>query len=813
MVVSVSTAAHAAGWVLFQSGNSMLEQSLACCEEGLKTAVREAFAAGLAAFEWAMGLACCAADGLCGGRAEGGGRLQEERRRFWSGLMDGGGGSLNRLVRQACGEGAEDYCHGPSSATSSSGGSEGTDNESINDLNARAKLLRLRSGDTLKRAMCRMPRHPACDANDAGPGRGRGLVDECHMGIEILIMWAFRLLRLIFCARRSFTFDGGMRKMFPELDDGNYLAKQKAKGHLRDATNPLLSPRLWRSCRGVTTAGDLISKAGYPLEEHRVRTADGYVITMHRIPARASRRAVFFMHGMLDSSVCWVSNGVIKSPAFEAYNQGFDVWLGNSRNTPPREHVDPSIQNSLKYWAFTVNELGEQDVRAFVDCIRKIKAAELGSTSSQPPESEVSGKCKDGEFEFCRFPNASDKFWSGMEMAEIVGRAGPINRTSDSDARVNGRPHDGLVGNRQGSDCSSGFRFQPDVGCQHAAHRSLKARPRGRQRRRRSMGRGSQSNLQASGVTDPASQECLMRHHSMSFISEGDSSARRLKNQTRSNKPGLGEAGHKQPQMHENCRNGEDQLSAGEGFFTLNAVGHSLGAASLLIYVIMSRRSGKTHGLDRLILLAPAGFHAHLPPMSALAYYLLKPAAWLLTKALGLPGFGVQIPSALARLVAFKFLHDFRKLPALGDIVGRFADLLTSGDGSSWGRAVCSPHYLSSFTPGISLHTGLHIVQWFHTGRFGMYDYGNPVENLVHYGSLRAPDLGEEYGLIDIPVDFMSGTNDGVISRLNVRMHMEAAQRGKLKCTYQEFDHSHLDFASTMREEVMRAVMAKMTLS
>lgn len=35
----------------------------------------------------------------------------------------------------------------------------------------------------------------------------------------------------------------------------------------------------------------------------------------------------------------WVSNGVTGSQAFAAYDQGFDVWLGNSRSNPPRVHI------------------------------------------------------------------------------------------------------------------------------------------------------------------------------------------------------------------------------------------------------------------------------------------------------------------------------------------------------------------------------------------------------------------------------------------------------------------------------------------
>lgn len=55
-----------------------------------------------------------------------------------------------------------------------------------------------------------------------------------------------------------------------------------------------------------------------------------------------ARDCVFFMHGILDTSMGWVSNGVTGSQAFAAYDQGFDVWLGNSRSNPPRVHIGTS---------------------------------------------------------------------------------------------------------------------------------------------------------------------------------------------------------------------------------------------------------------------------------------------------------------------------------------------------------------------------------------------------------------------------------------------------------------------------------------
>ena len=52
--------------------------------------------------------------------------------------------------------------------------------------------------------------------------------------------------------------------------------------------------------------------------------------------------------------------------------------------------------------------------------------------------------------------------------------------------------------------------------------------------------------------------------------------------------------------------------------FCLQAVGHSLGAACLLVYAVVSRMQGQPHRLRRLILMSPAGFHSHVPLVSLL---------------------------------------------------------------------------------------------------------------------------------------------------------------------------------------------------
>lgn len=53
---------------------------------------------------------------------------------------------------------------------------------------------------------------------------------------------------------------------------------------------------------------------GYPSEVHLVVTEDGYILELHRIPAKsANRRPVYLQHGVFQKSNLWVASPVEKS--------------------------------------------------------------------------------------------------------------------------------------------------------------------------------------------------------------------------------------------------------------------------------------------------------------------------------------------------------------------------------------------------------------------------------------------------------------------------------------------------------------------
>lgn len=104
----------------------------------------------------------------------------------------------------------------------------------------------------------------------------------------------------------------------------------------------------------------------YPVESHKITTADGYILTYFRIQAKYSKiqsglPVVLLQHGLLDSSDTWIVNTEPIAPGFMLANRGYDVWLGNNRgNKYSLEHVNLS-PNDVSFWQFTWQQFAMYD--------------------------------------------------------------------------------------------------------------------------------------------------------------------------------------------------------------------------------------------------------------------------------------------------------------------------------------------------------------------------------------------------------------------------------------------------------------------
>ncbi|KAI4350885.1 hypothetical protein L6164_005292 [Bauhinia variegata] len=473
--------------------------------------------------------------------------------------------------------------------------------------------------------------------------RRRGVIEDLHLAIEICIEAVFDVVHkgahLLLSPSEAFrTFS----RLFSSHESGakdhhdgvNDVSASTAIPGENDPTPTERNARFQPLNTDARTCQDVITELGYPYEAIRVITDDGYVLLLERIPRRDARKAVYLQHGILDSSMGWVSNGVVGSPAFAAYDQGYDVFLGNFRGLVSREHVNKNI-SSHEYWRYSINEHGTKDIPALIEKIHQVKTAEL--KISQP----------DNEKE-----------------------------------------------------------------------------------------------------------------------------------------------------------NKDDQP------FKLCAICHSLGGAAMLMYVITRRIEEKPHRLSRLVLLSPAGFHSDSNPVFSVAENLLFLLAPLLSPIL--PAF--YIPTRFFRMLLNKLARDLHNLPAVGGLVQTLMSYVVGGDSSNWVGILGLPHYNMYDMPGVSFRVALHLAQMKHTGRFRMFDYGSATANTEVYGSPEPWDLGEHYGLIDIPVDLVAGHKDKVVRPSMVRKHYRLMKDGGVVASYNEFEYAHLDFTFSHREELLSYVMSRLLL-
>ncbi|KAM7271257.1 hypothetical protein ACFE04_030471 [Oxalis oulophora] len=114
----------------------------------------------------------------------------------------------------------------------------------------------------------------------------------------------------------------------------------------------------------------MVASQGYTCEEHTVTTQDGYIISLQRIPegksggTSGSKPPVLLQHGVLMDGITWLLLPPEQSLAFLLADNGFDVWIANTRGTKySRGHTTLSPDDPA-YWNWSWDELSAYDLPA-----------------------------------------------------------------------------------------------------------------------------------------------------------------------------------------------------------------------------------------------------------------------------------------------------------------------------------------------------------------------------------------------------------------------------------------------------------------
>lgn len=122
---------------------------------------------------------------------------------------------------------------------------------------------------------------------------------------------------------------------------------------------------------------ELCELAGYYAEEHVVRTGDGYLLGVHRLPwkkgeegARVNagegslqKKVVYLHHGLLMNSEVWVSlTEKERSLPFVLVERGYDVWLGNNRGNKYSKKSTRYSPASNDFWNFSMDQFAFHDI-------------------------------------------------------------------------------------------------------------------------------------------------------------------------------------------------------------------------------------------------------------------------------------------------------------------------------------------------------------------------------------------------------------------------------------------------------------------
>lgn len=116
----------------------------------------------------------------------------------------------------------------------------------------------------------------------------------------------------------------------------------------------------------------MVTSRGYLCESHNVTTADDYVLEIFRVrnsTAGTSRGVVLLWHGLLDNAFTYIINEANESLAYVTADQGYDVWLGNTRGNIYGSTSTRLSPKTKEFWQFSWDETAKYDVPNVIDFV------------------------------------------------------------------------------------------------------------------------------------------------------------------------------------------------------------------------------------------------------------------------------------------------------------------------------------------------------------------------------------------------------------------------------------------------------------
>ncbi|XP_054818020.1 triacylglycerol lipase 2-like [Prosopis cineraria] len=118
----------------------------------------------------------------------------------------------------------------------------------------------------------------------------------------------------------------------------------------------------------------MVETQGYKCEEHKVTTNDGFILSLQRIPAGqsgkiADKPPVLLQHGLFSDAMIWLFNSPDESLGFILADNGYDVWLANTRGTRYSSGHTSLTPSDKAYWEWSWDELVSYDLKACVEYV------------------------------------------------------------------------------------------------------------------------------------------------------------------------------------------------------------------------------------------------------------------------------------------------------------------------------------------------------------------------------------------------------------------------------------------------------------